>query len=133
MPQVSQRLDLPGKIKALPRWTSRLRFIRAAQNVMYRIWAKHIIYMSAFVLDCTHLVCHDQNLRTFIRLRAPGGRRSVATNPSVGQFKQNHFQGIAVLRQTAPPFSDKFSVAPGMADHHNKTSSSGAQSSLASV
>ena len=80
MPQVSQRLDLPGIIKALLRWTSRLGFIRAAQNVMYRIGAKHIIYMSAFVLDCTHLVCHDQNLRTFIRLRAPGGERECRTS-----------------------------------------------------
>ena len=109
MPQVSQRLNLPGIIKAMLRWTGRLGFTRAAQNVMYRIWAKHVIYMSAFVFDCTHLVCHDQNLGTFIRSGAQGDEGVWPLSQALESLNQNQFsQGIAVLRQPAPLFGKSF-------------------------
>ena len=72
MSQVSERWDLPSIIKAMLRWTSRLCFVRAAQNVVHWKGSKHIIYMSAFIVDGTHLVCHDQNLRKLICAKIQG-------------------------------------------------------------
>ena len=108
MPQVSQRLNLPGIIKAMLRWTGRLGFTRAAQNVLYRIWAKHVIYMSAFVFDCTHLVCHDQNLGTFIRSGAQGDEGVWPLSQALESLNQNQFSRNRSPSPTRTPLRKKF-------------------------
>ena len=127
MSQVSQRWDLPSIIKAMLWWTSRRRFVRAAQNVVHWKWSKHIIYMSAFIVDGTHLVCHDQNLRKLICAKIQGDE---GLSQLYAAFQgPTQFPKFAVARHPAPPLTDKVSAAPRMADQCNKTSSLWAQNS----